>query len=90
MMNTTKGSFSLMSSTSRTTGGLNQKLRSGSSTMSQSMNASIDSELEEKMRLHNEIKKLQNQILVSDKVSPFLKKYDERRNAAKLRNLIKQ
>jgi hypothetical protein len=49
------------------------------------MNASIDSEMEEKMRLQNEIKKLQGQILVSDKVSPFLKKYDERRNAAILR-----
>jgi hypothetical protein len=53
--------------------------------MSNQINASIDSEMEEKMRLQNEIKKLQSQILVSDKVSPFLKKYDERRNAAILR-----
>jgi hypothetical protein len=53
--------------------------------MSNQINASMDSEMEEKMRLQNEIKKLQSQILVSDKVSHFLKKYDERRNAAILR-----
>lgn len=84
MMNSTRGSISPMSQTSKTNTTQN-KLRSGSTTMSHQINASIDSEMEEKMRLQNEIKKLQSQILVSDKVSPFLKKYDERRNAAILR-----
>lgn len=75
--------MSPMSQNSRSTA---SKLRSGSTTMS--LNISIDSELEEKMRTQNEIKKLQNQILVSDKVSPFMKKYDAKRNAAKARKTV--
>jgi hypothetical protein len=39
----------------------------------------LDHELDEKVRILSDIKKLQNQILVSDKLSPFLKKFDRKR-----------
>lgn len=37
---------------------------------------SLDGEIDEKMRLINDIKKLQAQILTSDKVEGFLKRFD--------------
>lgn len=42
---------------------------------------SIEQEIDEKMRIISDIKRLQNQILVSDKVSIFLKKFDRQRKA---------
>lgn len=42
---------------------------------------SVDHEIDEKMKILNDIKKLQNQILVSDKVSLFLKKFDRKRTS---------
>jgi hypothetical protein len=40
-------------------------------------------EIDEKLRTQNEIKKLQNQILVSDKISLIFKKFDKRRTQAR-------
>jgi len=47
------------------------------------MTASLDIEIDEKLRVQAEIKKLQNQILVSDKISPIFKKFDRRRTQAR-------
>lgn len=41
----------------------------------------IEMELNEKLRIVNEIKKIENQILISDRVSQFMKKFDKRRNS---------
>lgn len=38
-------------------------------------------ELEEKLRITNEIKKLQDSILVSDQVALFMKKFDSSRSS---------
>eukprot|EP00347_Sterkiella_histriomuscorum_P005779 403355303 len=41
----------------------------------------FDKEIDEKVRLNNEIKKLSDQILVSDKVAFFMKKFDRTRSS---------
>jgi hypothetical protein len=74
LMNSSKGSASPHSQ------GSSRKL---GSTLSQSLSVSIDMEIDEKLRTQNEIKKLQNQILVSDKISLIFKKFDKRRTQAR-------
>lgn len=52
-----------------------------------SLNASLEQDQEEKNRVLSDIKKLQNQILISDKVEPFFKKFDKRRTQARINTM---